>query len=398
MNFKFPGLFKLYLLLLFPGYFFFHVAHSEGYASYVGWFGIFIVFTILLTSAKTGLYVLSGKQKVNLSSAIISVPATAFFIYIIAATLINHAINTGSYITSDGMRWSLENIVLLIGLYTIGSRLSITTSRIFTLSLILCFMGFAFFTYLYYSPFNNTIWLPREVDPSTNTIASYQSLAGAVVYTTTLCVFIKSRLLKSLTLTLSLATLYFIGSRTEFFLILSIIPFYVYINYGFRPTLAIAIASIPAILIILLYFGVNARYASLISGGNERLLLLQSAIPGIIESPILGDYLGQVREYGTTAAYVHNALSVLQQYGIFAFMAYCYLTLMALFVGLKQVRVAKQNRQVEILIYASIVSTVGIIASKAIAWPYPALAWGLACVALKLTRKSKLSSIETAQN
>lgn len=401
MTIKRPELFKIYLFLLFPGYFFFHVAHSEGFMPYIGWFGILIVFAILFTSAKTGLMVITAKQKINLNSAAISVPAALFFSYMLFATILNHtAGNYEHYITAEGLRWSIENIMLLLGIYIIGSNLNITESRIHTLTLTLCFIGFAYFTYRYYNQLNNTIWLPREIDPSGSTIASYQSLASAVLYTIVLCTFIKSRVVKTTIFTSSTITLYFIGSRTEFFLMLSIMPVYVYINYGLRLTLTMAAASIPIIIFALLNYGVNERYASLISGSSsasERTILLQSGIEGIIQSPLWGDYLGQVREFGTVGAYIHNALSVFQQYGIVAFLLYCYLTVSALVVGLKYISLAKSNMLIETLIYISIISTVGIIVSKSIAWPYPALAWGLACLALKLVKKPGTPSKEVLQ-
>lgn len=401
MTIKRPELFKIYLFLLFPGYFFYHVAHSEGLAPYIGWFGTLIVFVILLTSAKTALMVLTAKQKINLNSAAISVPAALFFSYMLFATILNHiAGNYEHYITAEGLRWSIENIMLLLGIYIIGSNLNIKESRFHTLTLTLCFIGFAYFTYRYYSQYNNTIWLPREVDPSASSIASYQSLASAVLYTTALCAFIRSRVVKSAIFALSTITLYFIGSRTEFFLMLSIMPIYVYINYGLRLTLAMAVASIPVIIFVLFNYGVNERYASLISGSSsasERTILLQSGIEGLMQSPLWGDYLGQVRDFGNVGAYIHNALSVFQQYGIVAFLLYCYLTVSALVVGLKYVSLAKSNMLIETLIYISIISTVGIVVSKSIAWPYPALAWGLACLVLKLVKKPETPAKQVLQ-
>lgn len=386
-------IFETYLFLLFPGFFFYHVAHSLGYAPYFGWFGAFIAAGVAVIIAKSTFSAFKGNPYINYSHLVISAPAAIFFILTASTIAINHLFNDSKYINLDGLVWNITNILLMLGFYLIGKKLNIRPGKKYKVALLASYLLFSYFTYTFYNSFNNTIVLPASED-SSGDIASYQSMAMCVLYTMiAICPFINSRKQKTTLLLSSILILYFIGSRTEFFLLCAITPIYIYINYGKKTLIAISLMASIAISYGIVTFGVNDRFASTINefqSTSARTELMVSGVKGITENPLMGDYLGQVRIYGSTGAYIHNALSAFQQYGLFAFSLYIYLAISSAIIGIRYVKYAKNNVKVEILIYSSVISLLGIIISKSIGWPLPALAWGVACIVLSDMSRARM--------
>lgn len=270
----------------------------------------------------------------------------------------------------------------MLGFFLIGTRLNPKINRSTGLCIALSYAMFATGTYYFYNHSNYTIILPVPDGADPDSVASYQSMAMCVLYMTlTMSVFISTRLIKSVAMLASAVILYFIGSRTEFYLVLSIVPLYIFINYGMRWFIRFAILASVPIAIIASTIELNERFADTINQFNEdspRSLLLASGLQGIYDSPFFGDYLGQARNGNSVADYIHNILSVYQQFGIIALAIYSTLLIISLYIGLKLLRYARAYKNVEALIYVSVISIIGVLASKAIAWPLPALAWGLA--------------------
>lgn len=375
------GTFKLYLLALFPGFFAYHLLHSLGLLPYFGWFGALLavgsIFMLLSASIRT-----IRNPKVEKQYFILLTAVYGFLLYCSALILWNHLTSTETYITKDGLIWSATNIILMLGFFLIGTRLNPKINKSTGLCIALSYAMFATGTYYFYNPSNYTIILPVPDGADPESVASYQSMAMCVLYMTlTMSVFISNRLIKSAAMLASAVTLYFIGSRTEFYLVLSIVPFYIFINYGMRWFIGFAILASVPIAIIASTIELNERFADTINQFNEdspRSLLLASGLQGIYASPFFGDYLGQARNGNSVADYIHNILSVYQQFGIIALAIYSALLIISLYIGLKLLRYARAYKNVEALIYVSVISIIGVLASKALAWPLPALAWGLA--------------------
>lgn len=376
-----PKFNELYLIALFPGFFVFHALHSIGIIPYAGWFSITITLgTLIILSS----YLINVRKTPSQATVYITdnLPALLFFLYCIIFTVSMHLFSNSSYITTEGLIWNLTNILQLIGFYLIGLRLEIKITKSTALLIALSYLSFIVVTYAFYIPLNATIILPVPSPDSVSKVASYQSMAMCVLYMClTFCFFIKIRKIKTLVLLCSLPLLYFIGARAEFFLLATILPFYIYINYSRKSFFAISISMTIAVIVAVSTINFNARFTSTLSelgAESPRTKLMKSGIDGIANSPILGDYLGQVRDSGSVGAYIHNALSVYQQFGILGFSAYALLTISALVIGLSLIGKAKTNPRIEILIYTSIISIVGVAVSKSIGWPLPALAWGIA--------------------
>lgn len=390
------SLFKLYLVLLFPGFFFYHIAHSLGMLPYLGWFGGVLLLGVVFMSFVSAWELLTGKRRVGLSSAPIAVPAALFFIYCIAVVILFHLLSGEKYITTEGLVWNGVNLLQLIGFYLIGKRLSLSSDKSLIVILVVVYGLFAQGALYFYSPQNHTMILPSENDLDGEASASYQSMAMCVLYTMlALGLFISSRALKTTAMLLSVVILYFVGSRTEFFLLAAVVPVFLWINYNKSVLVVLALVFSPVLLYVIGNMEFNERFASTISelgSGSSRYDLLYVGMQGIVENPILGDYLGQVRDSGTTGAYIHNALSVYQQFGLLAFVLYMWLTVCSLMVGLFNIKYARRIPEVEVLIYTSLISLVGILVSKSIGWPLPALAWGVACSVLIMRKRPELTT------
>ncbi|MBO9551938.1 hypothetical protein [Pseudomonas sp.] len=375
------GIFKLYLVALFPGFFAYHLLHSLGYLPYLGWFGALLTagsISMLLSSA----YHTIRQPNINKNHFLITSTVYSFFAYCLILIAWNHLITFETYISADGLVWNLTNIILMLGFFLIGNRLNPKITKPTGLLIGLSYILFAAGTYYFYNTFNYTIVLPVPEGADPESVASYQSMAMCVLYMTlTLSVFISSRAIKTASMLASTVILYYIGSRTEFYLILSIAPFYIYINYGKKWLIGSALALPLPIIIAASTFELNDRFADTINQFNEdspRSLLLSRGLQGIYDSPFFGDYLGQARDGSSVGEYIHNILSVYQQFGIVALVIYALLLVTSLYIGLKLIAYAKTYRNVEALIYTSIISIIGVMASKALAWPLPAMAWGMA--------------------
>jgi hypothetical protein len=395
MNTRPSSVLTLYLLLLFPGFFMFHVAHSLGYVPYFGWFGGLLVLGIAFLYGRGVYRVVVNGQRISTVHASISIPVQMFFFYVLAVTAVMHVFSGYDYVNMEGLVWNLTNLILLLGFYLLGRNLNVKMGGLLTVLLLCAYLGYMYFTFQFYSSLNGTIILPVETESAADSTASYQSMAMCVLYTAiALCPFVRSRFLKSTLLLMSVAILYFIGSRTEFFLLCLVAPVFIYINFGMRGAIGLALLALPVVIYLAATLEVNERFAGIfeeLGSGSSRTELMLAGMKGIFDNPIFGDYLGQVREHGNVGAYIHNGLSVYQQFGLVGFLLYMYLIVCSLIIGLLYLSQAKQYPQLEALVYASIISLVGVLISKSIGWPLPALAWGLACSVMLTMRAAKQS-------
>ena len=112
---------------------------------------------------------------------------------------------------------------------------------------------------------------------------------------------------------------------------------------------------------------------------RQRMLTFTLGWTGITQSPFWGDYAGHIRDFDNPGMYMHNALSVWQQFGIISFLLYVFLSVRAFLVsGVKVVlQNAKEDRAWRLVLLVSVYALSLVIVSKAIYWPVPAFAWGL---------------------
>lgn len=118
---------------------------------------------------------------------------------------------------------------------------------------------------------------------------------------------------------------------------------------------------------------------------SERGKFLTGGVDDIMRSPVVGDYAGQVRDFGFFGAYIHNALSAWRQYGFVAFLLYVGLSVSA-FAGAGWHVVWRRETDPGWLAAAMIsgFSLLLILGAKSVYWPMPALGWGMTTAMLAL--------------
>lgn len=123
---------------------------------------------------------------------------------------------------------------------------------------------------------------------------------------------------------------------------------------------------------------------------QQRQELLESGWRAIVASPVTGDYFGQMRDHGQAGHYIHNALSMWRQFGLFAFIIYFGWSLAVVAVTVKKIVWDRTTEPVWILCgMVSGYTLLLIIAAKSVYWPMPALAWGLFIAAILAGRDTK---------
>lgn len=319
------------------------------------------------------------------TTPLVTVPFWLMVFVMTSSIAINHILNDESYIGREGLIANSLAVIWLIGLFQIGRNLTIDKKATTFLALLMTAAYAA--CALYFSSENAGVMVMPLVDGDTAEAANYQGMARSVMCSALIIFpFIKNRTIKSLLTIITAATLYKIGSRTELILFAATIPLFAIINYKLKISYAIIITALVGSAALLISgYDVIGSIESFTSGDAslaERAILFDVGIAGIIDHPIQGDYLGQVRDFGATGFYIHNFLSAWQQFGLLGFAIYTYLVLVTVKIGYNCLRSRLFDPHSEALIYLSVVSFIGILTTKPIFWPVPALAWGLAARAL----------------
>lgn len=347
---------------------------------YVGWFSvILLVCVIYYLSRSVVRLVLQQNQRISI---LVTAPFILLIFSMIASTIVNQLLNSQKYITVEGTLSNVEVIVWMIALFQIGLHLNVPEDRRIGRWLGLLLTSFIVCAIYFFDPSAGVMVMPILPDDNSEA-ANYQGMARSVICTAfVLLPFIKNLGFRLLLMMLTVCTLYFIGSRTELILFLIIVPVFLVVHFRLRGAYLL-LAGVIVVLVGLLFSGVDVfgRLQSYVSGDaslNERSILLRTGMEGIMSRAIFGDYLGQVRDFGATGFYMHNALSMWQQHGLLAFILFVYLCVASLVMALMLVANGRIGPYSDALLGLSITCLVGVLTTKAIFWPIPALAWGLA--------------------
>lgn len=131
------------------------------------------------------------------------------------------------------------------------------------------------------------------------------------------------------------------------------------------------------------------RYAELLDVMNagsfkERLSMFEHGLSDLAERPLAGSYAGQVFHTGEFGHYMHNVLSVWRQFGLVAFLIYITLVGTAVVIPLRHLRSLTPLHASSLFVggYSLVLMAIG----KSVFWPIPALAWGIAAAAMQEER------------
>lgn len=129
-------------------------------------------------------------------------------------------------------------------------------------------------------------------------------------------------------------------------------------------------------------FYANQRQLEFFTGESEsaeiRLKTITTAFQRVSQSPLVGDYAGQVRDFGEFGYYAHNMVSAWQQFGLIGFSIYAALCVMPFAAGTWLVFFEGRGDRaaLSLLLFGGFTFAL-VLGVKSVYWPLPALAWGL---------------------
>ena len=374
-----------FFLLAFPGYLIYHFLLGLGLApAGVGWFTLVLVVACLYFS---GHYFLSlGVGKVPTDALLVPIPVLLLVFLMLAYSAIYGALSGYDYVEVSGLLWAVSNAVWFLSLFFIGYNLPFAVTK---KGKLICFWGVVCCTgmILYWYDFSSMTFKIAASDGvavNYRELASYQGLARSVFYFFLFfLVLLESRLLKGFLYGVLVFLLFLIGSRTDFFLSLIIIPFFLMYNYGRGGVLFFLLLVLVGVLIVpFLSIDLGQRYEVIVNPSSDASLTQRSELYAsgwrdIQEHYLAGDFLGQVREFGGVGYYIHNFLSAWRQYGITGFLLFCYLNVFCLFISSCLFFRGNRSAIKEFSFYLALSSLLAVLFVKSISWPVPGIVWGV---------------------
>jgi|GEM_PF-3821706 len=385
--------------LLFPFQFFYTTAVSKNIIPPILGYGVeyfsIIAVIILMPPLMTRIITLRG------SSLAITLLFFSLIVYIIIWFIIHLLLGDKIYQRTDILTQQIRLVGAWLSLFCIGffwpQKLPKSYSKLIALSLF--GMSLIIFLNLDWNNLVFSIDSAISADFTEKNVYNHQNFSRFFLFSALIFLSIKRNLFIFLTTSLIISVMIlFIGARSEmiaFFSIAPLITYYLYRNYFFK----IAILSTVVFCSGAIYFHdslTNSRQSQIFailesSSGIARLEMQEKALTAIAKSPIIGDFAGQVRDYGYTGSYAHNILSSWRQFGIIGFILYSSTLFGSFFLCLKKISENFQCKNKNLAIMAlsfSSLSVLLLIVSKSVFWPFPAFAWGLTSAYLITTRQS----------
>lgn len=189
---------------------------------------------------------------------------------------------------------------------------------------------------------------------------------------------------------LLIVQLFFIGARSEFAGIFALAPilFLIYCrDIRSRIFLVMITASIVAALLSIFAQDIaeaiqSSRQSKLLDLSDDnswlaRQKLLAQGLDRLLDNPIFGDFSGEII-IGGLGKYIHNILSVWQQYGLIPFLLFTGLLIYGTADSLDALFIRKQRDPlVQLAVFFNVTSLLLLVAAKSVFWPVVAFGWGL---------------------
>lgn len=370
---KVQKLSMFFLLLLFPGTFFYHTALGLGYIT--PFFGGYISIMCALTAAPLlFIYLIEV-----LHSRTIKKSDAVFFIFIavFGLTAGSHALS-GLHV--ENAQNHLLAIVNLLAYYMVFRQINPVDDS-FKKALIFSTLAMSSVIFFYSMGGRFSI---REYAADPDTVAKYQTFAMAyicpLILSISKCKNLKSRLAL---FTIGFVSLYLNSARSEF---VAIAAFYIIFETSiskYRSITPISIALAGALAVgALLHFNADSasnrvsNLANLSQDGssNVRDEIAREGIAKIYENPLLGDYGNYEGGF-----YIHNILSAWQDFGVIGFLYFCFMLLAPLIIFAKKSLLLKDRSRGTALCLAILATTMLLlIFGKHYSYPLVAVALGLA--------------------
>lgn len=386
-----------FFILAFPGYLVYHFLLGLGLVpAGAGWFTLILVVACLYFSWQ---YFLRLRvEKVPADALLVLIPVLFLVFLMLAYSAVYGVLSGYDYVEASGMVWVVSNALWFLSLFFIGYNLPFVIGRkgkFICFGGVLCCIGVVLWWYDF-SSMAFKVSASDGVAINYGEMANYQGLARSVFYFFLFyIVLLDSKLLKSFLYGVLVFLLFLIGSRTEFFLSLVIAPFFFVYNYK-RVGLLLFLLLILIGMLIVPFSSVDLgqRYEVIVSPSSDASLSQRSELhdsgwANIQEHYLVGDFLGQVREYDGVGYYMHNFLSAWRQYGIIGLLLFCYLNIVCFFIASWFFFRGKGAPIKEFCFYLALSSLLAVLFVKSISWPMPGIVWGV-CYRLIREREGKV--------
>jgi O-antigen ligase len=370
-------------LLLFPGFFFYSYAVATGYipAFPGGWFGIISVLSFM------ALFPLALLRFLNSRGLILEFLILFFLLLGLIAAWAGIHFLLGTPVQKNTVAFEGALKILVSWFIFFFAGYLISPRKWFLIALCGCLLGMVFLVVINFDSSRMMFYAKEQLSVKEG-VAKYQGFARSFAVTAVLLLGFSRRIYSQAALiVISFVILYLLGARSEF--------------YGF--VFVVFAAGMVAMtrssfLVKMLFFSIVAAFLILFllvqgteysnrqlevlkladsSSVARRIELFQEGWLHVKNSPILGDYAGQLRE-GGFGSYIHNGLSAWRQFGMVGFILYFGLAMIFLFMAIRKVFiVGKSDPYWQVALYMNFYTLILLVAAKSIFGNIAPLAWGL---------------------
>lgn len=377
-----------FLFLLFPGYYLYHFAVGSGWMVPFlgGWFGILAACGAVLLSPfglRSALHVAGRLARfVSVFGLLV--------LYVGLWIVMYYLFGNGPQQSSAALLRGLELIAFWISLFLIGFFADIR-GRWIWYALVAGFVAMSGLTLLNIDPNAGMLGLSRQSVLGQD-VSTYQGFArSVVVVAVVLLAFCRKTGGQTLTLVVGIISLYFVGARSEFygFILVGILWMKRLIIRSASTQRLVVFVAIALLLVVVLstdsirgnrQLGILDLSAD--TSWQVRTDLLEEGALAIWESPLAGEYAGQLLE-DNIGGYIHNGLSAWRQFGLVGCVLFCAVMFASLAHALVAVGLRRRtNPQWIAALYLNVLCVVLTVVAKSVFWALPALAWGFTAAAL----------------
>lgn len=369
------------VLLLFPGYIFYHglLAFSIIPDFLNGLFGI-----VSLFAGSVFVILYYKNYKLNLKTKY-SFIVILYIGFIFIWTLIYYLFSNANYISSTSIQ-SFQITFLLFIMFFVGCYAPLDSAKLYQVYYYSYIILFLLITY--YVQLTGSFFLSIEryfiVD---NEISSYQGIArGALLMLFVLISFSKNKWNLVFLISSGLFVLFIVGARSEFYGFICALFLLGITRRKYNPKLTMMIIILFSIGLLFVFNNIEILFSSRQLSVTElsedtswlmRQELRLHAIETIRENPIIGNF-GSHAELGSSAHYSHDVLSVWVNYGILGFLIYFGLVVWATVVsGYKIFNSDVENTYWVLSFLINLTVLILILTSKSAFWSIPGLGWGI---------------------
>ncbi len=375
----------IFIVLLFPGFSFYHTAVAFGIIPPVfgGFFGFFSVFYILLISP----FFLNFSRFIDKETKNYFYLLVCFFTYMFLYSSVNYLLSSSLEVYFAYVQF-LEFIVLALVMFFIGYFVQLNQTLY---NVLFCLLLFSSALLLYYVLSTGQVMFYAKVlaiDSTSDSISTYQEFGRSALIASLILLSMTKQVGRYLFVYLvSIFVLFILGARSEF-VGLCFSGFLVFL-IKFRLSL-LRVLQLSSIIILGAIF-ISQVYEKLLGGRSIQLFnmskdvswqgrksLEQLGLNHIEENPILGYFAGYIIDGGATGAYVHSILSVWASFGLLPFVLYTLLCFIPLLYCIQfALKNKNQSDKFYLCLSLSLVIILLILFSKSIFWLIPSLAWGV---------------------